>query len=386
MSMSATGRHVIENARIVLADNMIERGYVCIENGLIQEVGEDRSPEHGTDFGGDLLLPGLVELHTDHIEAHYTPRPKVHWDAIAAVISYDAQIATSGITTVFDSLRVWREEGAEDVDGQAGELARAIAQARAARLLRIEHYLHLRCEVPMPKVVEDATQLIDRPDVRLMSLMDHTPGQRQFRDPVKLREYYRGKSGGMSDAELDLLFSRRIENHAQYAAQNYSDLLTLAANRGIRLASHDDTTAEHVAQAVKDQVAIAEFPTTTEAAIGLHQSGIKVLMGAPNLVRGGSHSGNVATAELARMGMLDILSSDYVPSSLLLAALRLPEEVEEYSLPAAIRTVSKTPADVVGLTDRGEIATRKRADLIRVHQAGDAAAVRSVWCGGNRVA
>jgi alpha-D-ribose 1-methylphosphonate 5-triphosphate diphosphatase len=384
--MSATDSHVIENARIVLADDLIECGYVCFENGLIRQIGEGRSPERGTDFGGDLLLPGLVELHTDHIEAHYTPRPKVHWDAIAAVISYDAQIATSGITTVLDSLRVWREEGAEDVDGQAGELARAIAQARAGRLLRIEHYLHLRCEVPMPKVVEDATQLIDRPDVRLMSLMDHTPGQRQFRDPVKLREYYRGKSGGMSDAELDLLFSRRIENHARFATQNYSDLLTLAADRGIRLASHDDTTPEHVVQAVKDRVAIAEFPTTTEAAIGLHQSGIKVLMGAPNLVRGGSHSGNVATAELARMGMLDILSSDYVPSSLLLAALRLPEEVEEYSLPAAVRTVSKTPADVVGLTDRGEIAAGKRADLIRVHQAGDAAAVRSVWCGGNRVA
>jgi alpha-D-ribose 1-methylphosphonate 5-triphosphate diphosphatase len=377
--MSATDSHVIENARIVLADDLIECGYVCFENGLIRQIGEGRSPERGTDFGGDLLLPGLVELHTDHIEAHYTPRPKVHWDAIAAVISYDAQIATSGITTVLDSLRVWREEGAEDVDGQAGELARAIAQARAGRLLRIEHYLHLRCEVPMPKVVEDATQLIDRPDVRLMSLMDHTPGQRQFRDPVKLREYYRGKSGGMSDAELDLLFSRRIENHARFATQNYSDLLTLAADRGIRLASHDDTTPEHVVQAVKDRVAIAEFPTTTEAAIGLHQSGIK-------LVRGGSHSGNVATAELARMGMLDILSSDYVPSSLLLAALRLPEEVEEYSLPAAVRTVSKTPADVVGLTDRGEIAAGKRADLIRVHQAGDAAAVRSVWCSGNRVA
>src|SRR5262245_32573154 len=137
--MSATDSHVIENARIILADNLIELGYVCFENGLIQEVGEGRSPERGTDFGGDLLLPGLVELHTDHIEAHYTPRPKVHWDAIAAVISYDAQIATSGITTVLDSLRVWREEGAEDIDGQAGELARALAQARAGRLLRIEH-------------------------------------------------------------------------------------------------------------------------------------------------------------------------------------------------------------------------------------------------------
>src|SRR5215510_14386553 len=170
--MSPDSRGVIENAGIVLADDVIDRGYVTFENGQILNVGEGPGPERGIDFDGDLLLPGLVELHTDHIEAHYTPRPKVHWDAVGAVISYDAQIATSGITTVFDSLRVWREEGAEDIDGLAGELARAIAQARAAHLLRIEHYLHLRCEVPMPKVVEDATQLIDRPDVRLMSLMD----------------------------------------------------------------------------------------------------------------------------------------------------------------------------------------------------------------------
>jgi len=332
------------------------------------------------------VLPGLVELHTDHIEAHYTPRPKVHWDALAAVISYDAQIATSGITTVLDSLRVWREEGAEDVDGQAGELARAIGEARATGLLRIEHFLHLRCEVPMPKVVDDAIALIDRPDIRLMSLMDHTPGQRQFRDPVKLREYYRGKSGGMSDSELDVLFARRIENHARYADQNYRDLLALAVARRIKLASHDDTTSDHVEQAVRDDVSIAEFPTTVEAATALHQAGVKVLMGAPNLIRGGSHSGNVATADLARIGTLDILSSDYVPSSLLIAALRLPDAVEGYSLPQAIRTVTKTPAEVVGLTDRGELAPGKRADFIRVHRAGSAAAVRSVWCGGHRVA
>jgi len=384
--MSFDSRAVIENAQIVLADDVIERGHVTFEKGQILDIGEGPGPERGIDFDGDLVLPGLVELHTDHIEAHYTPRPKVHWDALAAVISYDAQIATSGITTVLDSLRVWREEGAEDVDGQAGELARAIGEARATGLLRIEHFLHLRCEVPMPKVVDDAIALIDRPDVRLMSLMDHTPGQRQFRDPVKLREYYRGKSGGMSDSELDVLFARRIENHARYADQNYRDLLALAVARRIKLASHDDTTSDHVEQAVRDDVSIAEFPTTVEAATALHQAGVKVLMGAPNLIRGGSHSGNVATADLARIGTLDILSSDYVPSSLLIAALRLPDAVEGYSLPQAIRTVTKTPAEVVGLTDRGELAPGKRADFIRVHRAGSAAAVRSVWCGGHRVA
>jgi len=377
---------VIENARIVLADRVIERGYAAVSGDAIAEIGEGRAPARGLDFGGDLLLPGLVELHTDHLEAHYMPRPKVRWDLTAAVMSYDAQIATCGITTVLDSLRVWREEGAEDVDGQARDLSQGIDDARARGLLRVSHFLHLRCEVPMPDVVEDAAALIERPDVRLMSLMDHTPGQRQFRDPVKLREYYRGKSGGMSDAELDAMFARRIDFHSRYAARNYRSLVELAGRHGTPLASHDDTTLAHVEQSIDDGVKVAEFPTTVEAAARLHEANVKVLMGAPNLVRGKSHSGNVATADLARAGQLDILSSDYVPSSLLMAALKLPQFSAAYDLPAAIRTVSKTPADVVGLTDRGEIAPGKRADLIRVHVDDDDAAVRSVWCGGRRVA
>jgi alpha-D-ribose 1-methylphosphonate 5-triphosphate diphosphatase len=385
--MSDTDDFILENARVVLADSVIEHGYVAVAGGLIAEIGEGKAPERGFDLGGDLLLPGLVELHTDHLEAHVMPRPKVHWDPVSAVISYDAQIATSGITTVLDSVRVWREEGAaEDVDGQAGMLTRAIARARDAGLLRIAHYLHLRCEVPMPKVVDDAAELIGLPEVRLLSLMDHTPGQRQFRDPVKLRDYYRGKSGGMTEAELDVMFARRIESHARYAEQNYQGLVALAAEHKTPLASHDDTTAAHVAQAVQDRVAIAEFPTTAEAAEALHAAGIKVLMGAPNLIRGGSHSGNIASAELAAAGLLDIMSSDYVPSSLLIAALRLPDAVDAFDLPAAVRTVSKTPAEVVGLGDRGEIAAGKRADMIRVHRAGDTAAVRGVWSGGRRVA
>ena len=377
---------IIENARIVLANEVIERGYIAFDGGAIAEVGEGRAPERGIDAEGDLLLPGLVELHTDHLEAHVQPRPKVQWDPVSAVVSYDAQIATSGITTVLDSLRVWREEGSDAADGQAAMLSGAIDRARAAGLLRVDHYLHLRCEVPMPKVVDDTADLITRPDVRLLSLMDHTPGQRQFQDAGKLRDYYRGKSGGMTEAELDEMFARRIAHSEQYAPQNYKGLVELAQQHGTPLASHDDTTGEHVAQAIRDRVAIAEFPTNVPSAEGLHANGIKVMMGAPNLVRGGSHSGNVATAELARAGLLDLMSSDYVPSSLLLAALMLPKAAPNYDLPAAIRTVSKTPAEAVGLTDRGEIATAKRADVIRVHVAPDGAAVRSVWSGGRRVA
>ncbi|HWK97908.1 MAG TPA: alpha-D-ribose 1-methylphosphonate 5-triphosphate diphosphatase [Pseudolabrys sp.] len=377
---------IIENARIVLADRVIERGYVAFDGGNIAEIGEGKAPERGVNAEGDLLLPGLVELHTDHLEAHVQPRPKVQWDPVSAVVSYDAQIATSGITTVLDSLRVWREEGAEAADGQAAMLSGAIDKARAAGLLRVDHFLHLRCEVPMPKVVIDTAELIGRPDVRLVSLMDHTPGQRQFQDPKKLREYYQGKSGGMSEAALDEMFARRIAHSEKYAPQNYKGLVDLAQKHGTPIASHDDTTQAHVDDAIRDRVAIAEFPTNIPSAQGLHANGIKVMMGAPNLVRGGSHSGNVATAELARAGLLDLMSSDYVPSSLLLAALMLPKQAPNYDLPAAVRTVSKTPAEAVGLNDRGEILVGKRADAIRVHVSPEGAAVRAVWSAGRRVA
>jgi alpha-D-ribose 1-methylphosphonate 5-triphosphate diphosphatase len=377
---------VLSNARVVLADRVVEAGWVAAANGVILEIGEGRAPDHAEDLGGDLLLPGLVELHTDHLEAHYVPRPKVYWDPLAAVVSYDGQLATCGITTVLDSLRVWREEIAEEVDGHAEILADAIAAARAADLLRVEHFLHLRCEIPTPSVVTETKVLIGRPDVRLVSLMDHTPGQRQFRDQGKLRDYYRGKNGGMTDAELDVMFARRIEYQAANAETNHRRIVELARSHGTPMASHDDTTLEHVEEAIRDGVSIAEFPTTVEAAKALDAAGVRVLMGAPNLVRGGSHAGNVATQELARAGALDVLSSDYVPASLLMAGLCLPKAVPGLVLPEAIRTVTKTPAEAVGLTDRGEIAVGRRADLIRVRVAHDVPAVRSVWRAGRRVA
>ena len=385
--MSATNSEtVIGNARLVLADRVIERGWVACADRRVAEIGEGDAPRGSEDAAGDLIMPGMIELHTDHLEVHYVPRPKVFWDPIASVVSYDAQLATSGITTVLDSLRVWHEDGTESVDGRSGLLADAIASAREANLLRADHFLHLRCEVPMPSVIEQARELVGRPDVRLLSLMDHTPGQRQFRDEGKLRDYYRGKGRGMTDAELDILFERRLAYQKAYAATNMRAIVALAHQHDIPLASHDDTTEENVADAVRDRVAVAEFPTTIEAARGLHQAGIGILMGAPNVVRGGSHSGNIAAVDLAREGLLDIMSSDYIPSSLLLAALQLPQHVPDIDLASAVRTVTKAPAEAVGLGDRGEIAVGKRADLIRVHVAGEIPVVRSVWREGYRVA
>jgi alpha-D-ribose 1-methylphosphonate 5-triphosphate diphosphatase len=150
------------------------------------------------------------------------------------------------------------------------------------------------------------------------------------------------------------------------------------------LASHDDTLVEHVACSARFGVALAEFPTTRAAAQACRDNGIAVMMGAPNLVRGGSHSGNVAAADLAAAGLLDILSSDYVPSALLYGAVMLGEIWGD--LARAMATVTAAPANAAGLVDRGRLAEGMRADVIRFKLAEGVPALRGVWSAGKRVA
>ncbi|WP_454684485.1 alpha-D-ribose 1-methylphosphonate 5-triphosphate diphosphatase [Ancylobacter moscoviensis] len=375
---------VFANARLVLEDEVRE-GHLVVRDGLIAEIGEGSAPRSAQDLGGDHVLPGFVELHTDHVEGHLYPRPRVLWNAFAAVTAYDAQVAASGITTVYDSLRVWPDKRAVGMDGDAPLLASTIRQAAEAGLLRAEHRVHLRCEVAADGVVEDAQALMESADVRLISLMDHTPGQRQFLTEEKFRSYYKKKSG-LTDDQMDIIVADRQNAHANFARTNRARLVELARGRGIVLASHDDATVAHVADAIEDGVAIAEFPTTDLAADGSHAAGIRVLMGAPNIVRGGSHTGNVAAESLARRGVLDILSSDYVPGSLLLAAFALPGLVDGITLPQAVAMVSANPADAAGLADRGRLAPGLRADFIRVAASGPAPVARAVWRGGERIA
>lgn len=384
MSASSAPELVLANARIVLADGEVS-GHVCLQDGRITAIDTGAVPAGAEDFGGDYLLPGLVELHTDHVEGHLAPRPKVRWNPVSAVLAHDAQIAASGITTVFDSLRVWPDKRAVGMDGDAPILLAALKEAEAAGVLRADHLVHLRCEVATDTVVEDTEALLEHHTVHLISLMDHTPGQRQFSSSEHFRSYYKKKSG-ISDEELDVIVATRMEYHTRYSRPNRQALVALAHPRGIVLASHDDATPEHVAEAIGDGLAIAEFPTTVEAARLSHEAGIRVLMGAPNLVRGGSHTGNVAAEELARLGLLDILSSDYVPASLLWAPFDLVRRVPSISLAQAVRMVTKNPADAAKLDDRGEIAVGKRADLVRVAMAGDIPVARAVWREGQRVA
>jgi alpha-D-ribose 1-methylphosphonate 5-triphosphate diphosphatase len=380
---------ILSNARIVLPDAVVH-GYAVVADGRIVEVGEGQAPERasaehgGHDFAGDYLMPGLVELHTDHLEAHAVPRPRVQWHPLAAVVAYDAQVAASGMTTVFDCLRVGSDTDSKSKTPDAILLAGAIALASREGLLRAEHLTHLRCEICAVDTLAGAENLLASHQVHLMSLMDHTPGDRQFRDIEKWKIYFGGK-GGLSEPELEALISERTALfHANHDRQRAA-LVALARANGIALASHDDTTVAHVADARRDGVAVAEFPTTIEAAAASHQAGIAVMMGAPNVVRGGSHSGNVAAETLAREGLLDILSSDYVPASLLMGAFELDRRIDGYGLPKAIRHITLDPARAAGLADRGAVQAGLRADLIRVHMTADLPVVRAVWREGRRV-
>jgi alpha-D-ribose 1-methylphosphonate 5-triphosphate diphosphatase len=382
--MTTVNDDLLTNARVVLPTRVIEHGWIAMSGGRIAEIGEGAAPERGLDMGGDLLIPGLVELHTDQIEQHYLPRPGVVWHPLAAALAYDAQIASAGITTAFDCFRIGSDERKDFMSEHVLELSETVQQAQDQGLLRAHHRIHLRCEICSADVIESAEAMLARRPADIISLMDHTPGQRQFRSIETLKGFYR-RGSGMTEEEMDRFIAGRLEQHAKYAEPHRRKLVAMARQHGVRLASHDDTTTEQVAEAVADGVAIAEFPVTREAAAASHAAGIKVLMGAPNVVRGGSHSGNMAAIDLAHDGVLDILSSDYIPASLLFAAFRLARDVPELDLPAAIRTVTAAPAEAAGLTDRGVLEVGRRADIVRVSDGVEVPVIRSVWRDGGRV-
>jgi alpha-D-ribose 1-methylphosphonate 5-triphosphate diphosphatase len=374
---------LIKNAQLVLASSVVY-GHVLVRDGVIAEIASGATSVAGEDLQGDFLIPGLVELHTDHLEQHFHPRPGVTWPAILAVIAHDAQIAASGITTVFDALRAGTFDPQDLSAKYAVDLRHAIGTAQAAGLLRAAHFVHIRCEMPCRDTIDAAEAIIAAGQVHLISIMDHTPGARQFVSMDKFKEYYLGRKLIAAD-KIDAYIAERRDMQASHAARNKAMILALAKQQDITLASHDDATANHVSEAVADGVAIAEFPTTREAASAAHRQGLSVLMGAPNVVRGGSHSGNISATEVAASGTLDVLSSDYVPASLLNAVFSLPHQVEGLALPDALRFVTKNPARAAGLDDRGEIVEGKRADLVQVAAASHHPVVRCVWRQGQRV-
>ena len=376
---------ILANADLVLPDRVM-RGALHLESGRIVALTEGAGvPAGAEDCGGDLVMPGLIELHTDNLERHIEPRPKVKWPHPPAILAHDAELAGCGITTVFDALRVGSLPSR--TKGNYAEYARGLADEildlRAAGVLKISHFLHLRAELCSETLEAELARFAPQDGVGIISLMDHTPGQRQFRDLDQLRTYLFGKYG-FTEAEFAAHIADRQVISARLGAAHERAAVATAQRLGARLASHDDTTAADVARSAQHGTSFAEFPTTLEAAAACRAAGIAVMMGAPNLIRGGSHSGNVSAEVLAQAGLLDILSSDYVPAALLGAAFRLADLWGD--LPRGLATVTAAPADAAGLADRGRLAVGLRADVIRLARHHGHPLLRGVWVAGARVA
>ena len=378
---------VLTNARLVLEAEVID-GSLCLRDGVIAAVDHGPSALPGAiDCDGDHVAPGLVELHTDNLERHMSPRPGVDWPHASAIIAHDAELAGVGITTVFDALRIGSERPKAGVGRHHCPYARAMAteilDMRARGALRISHMLHLRAEICSETLEEELEAFTSEDRVGIVSLMDHTPGQRQFADLTQLRTYMKGKHF-LNDAEFDAHVARRRALGDRVRARHGAAAVAGAQRLGAILASHDDTTAGHVAASARAGVRLAEFPTTRPAAEACRDHAIAVMMGAPNLIRGGSHSGNVSAAELAEAGLLDILSSDYVPAALLMAAVQLGDRAG--SMAEGIARVTAAPARAAGLADRGRLAPGLRADVIRFALVDGAPVLRGTRVRGQRVA
>ncbi|WP_294606613.1 alpha-D-ribose 1-methylphosphonate 5-triphosphate diphosphatase [Roseovarius sp.] len=375
---------ILANARLVLKDEVI-LGSLRIRGGRISGIDSGGTvPSGACDMQGDFVAPGLVELHTDNLERHMSPRPKVDWPHRAAIMAHDRELAGTGITSVFDAIRVGSIVSG---DGRrygkyARQMADEILSMRAAGALRISHHIHLRAEICSETLIEELAEFGPEDRVGIVSMMDHTPGQRQFSDLQKYKDYVCGKHGLDSAAFGDYVtFLRGLQE--RFGTTHEAATVAAARRYGATLASHDDTTAAQVAASHAHGVTLAEFPTTLEAAEACHTNDIATIMGAPNLIRGGSHSGNVAALDLAQAGRLDILSSDYVPAGLLMAAVQLGTLWG--NMARGLATVSDTPARMVGLGDRGVLRVGARADMVRFSILENTPVLHETWCEGRRV-
>jgi len=378
-----TTETILKNAQIVLHDE-IRLGSIRFDASGILDISSGPSGAAGEDCDGDFVIPGLVELHTDNVERHFQPRPNVFWpNHHAAVLAHDAEMASAGVTTVFDALSIGDYDGNNHARRAlfAG-MVQGVTEAMAQGACKIEHHLHFRCELSDPRLLETLEPLAQSHPVALASLMDHTPGQRQWRDTTTLKSYM--ARNGMTDLEIEESLAKRIARGSRYAPQNWTAVLALFAGKDVVLATHDDTTIADIDQGADAGIRISEFPCSLEAAQHARRKGMRTIGGAPNIVRGGSHSGNVSIMDLAKAGILDALSSDYVPSSLLQAVFTVAQELER-PLYEMVRLVTSNTARMVGLDDRGVIAPGKRSDLVRLHHRGAAPAVQAVYAQGRRV-
>ena len=371
------------NATVVAGDESFI-GSVLVRDGKIASV--DRGPGTvGEDLEEEVLMPGVIDLHTDNLEKHFFPRPNIDWNPVSAAVTHDGCCLSVGVTSVFDSLSIGSfNPAAARAEDNLVRLADGLLQARDKGLLKGDHRLHWRCETTADDLPHRLERLAGHPLTSLFSLMDHTPGQRQYRNLEKHLANW--ANNGMTPDAIDRRLADIRERQARNAASHRKLVASVAHDQGMPLASHDDEDVAHVDEAADLGATVSEFPVTLEAAQRARERGMIVVMGGPNLIRGGSYSGNVPAADLAQADLLDAFASDYVPRSLIECAFAMTAGPFGWSLARATALVTATPARAARLEDRGVIEPGRRADLIRVRLAAGLPVVRGVWVEGQRAA
>jgi alpha-D-ribose 1-methylphosphonate 5-triphosphate diphosphatase len=372
---------LVGNVRAVLPDRVVDDATVVVADGRILAVEEGRCYRQAEDGHGAFCLPGLVDSHSDAIEREISPRPSTWFDPAFALGSLEAHLLGVGITVVFHGLRFGEGAVRERTPVPALPVVAAIAD-RSGRSSRVDHRVLFRVAARTERAVEHAVACMERLPAEgttpLLSFEDHTPGQGQFRDLTRLEATLSANVGDGGDLRAEI--ARRMEDAAARLPIRHANLAAVRALAGsgqVRALAHDCADPAEVADAHGWGASVAEFPLSVEAARAAREHGMPVVMGAPNVLLGGSHSGNVRAEEVVASGCCTGLASDYAPASLLAAAFDLAGR-RVVGLPEAVRLVTAGPAEVAGLPDRGALLPGRRADLVLVCLEGRWPRVRAV--------
>ncbi|MCV6593925.1 MAG: alpha-D-ribose 1-methylphosphonate 5-triphosphate diphosphatase [Silicimonas sp.] len=351
---------------LVLPDRVQPGGSLRVENGRIAEIRDHAVPE-GVQGQGRTLFPGFIDMHGDMIEQELEPRVRVDFPMSVAMTSLDARLAAAGVTTAYAAVSFSR--GARDGERRSYDhTSNVIRKLHAERAYhRVDHRIHARFDITFDNAVGVLEELLDEGRVDLVSLMDHTPGQGQYRN---LEIHIRNKAAyhGVSETEARQMVTTAIAERArpqEVLLANMKEVARLCQSHGVPLASHDDDTADKANLMADLGAVISEFPVTVEAAEVAVQRGMMTAMGAPNAMRGQSYSGNLSAREAHGLGLLNILAADYHPGAIL-AAVRALAQTDPEGLAGATRLASAHPAEALGLNDRGALRLGKAADLFVV--------------------
>lgn len=371
----------LTGARVVLPDAVLEDAAVLIEDGVIAAIDpESGKGAQAIDLRGKTLIPGMIDLHCDALEKEVEPRPNVHFPLDFACAQADKRNAAAGVTTVFHALSFANEELGVRNNAFAASVAHAVHAWNPHGL--VDNRVHCRYEVTDPTAPDILLELMAADEMHLLSVMDHSPGQGQFRDIAAYRSYL-ARTYKKTEGELDALVENKLAQ-AEGAMMRIRLLIDAAKAQGIRIASHDDDTPEKVETLHGLGVGISEFPINLESAQAASERGMSTVFGAPNILRGKSQSGAMRALDAVKAGVADCLCADYHPATLIVAVFCLPE-LADITLADAVRLVSANPARAAGLADRGGIAIGKRADLVAVAHINGLAQASRVFSAGKPV-